>query len=80
MEVFVTWLNLVLLNVYTSNVSLLDIHCRLEHPFLPSLKKLVPTLSHESNLDCDSCQLDKHELMPHPSKVNIRVVLLNLFT
>ncbi|XP_070019307.1 retrovirus-related Pol polyprotein from transposon TNT 1-94 isoform X2 [Nicotiana sylvestris] len=36
------------------------IHCRLGHPSLSKLQKMVPSLSSLSTLDCESCQLGKH--------------------
>ncbi|XP_071918386.1 retrovirus-related Pol polyprotein from transposon TNT 1-94 isoform X2 [Coffea arabica] len=56
-----------------ATVSPLEIHCRLGHPSLQNLKKLVPTLSQLSSLECESCQLGKHHRVSFAPRVNKRV-------
>lgn len=53
-------------------VSPLQIHCRLGHPSLASLKKLVPSLHHLESLNCESCQFGKHHHVSYPPRVNKR--------
>ncbi|KAJ9556562.1 LOW QUALITY PROTEIN: hypothetical protein OSB04_011176 [Centaurea solstitialis] len=43
-----------------ASLSSFELHCRLGHPSLQSLKRLYPQLSHLSSLNCDSCQFAKH--------------------
>ena len=53
------------------SLSHFELHCRLGHPSLQSLKKLYPQLSHLSSLNCDSCQFAKHHrvhLSPRDNK------------
>ncbi|XP_070006743.1 uncharacterized protein [Nicotiana sylvestris] len=45
------------------------IHCRLGHPSLSKLQKMVPSLSSLSTLDCESCQLGKHTRASFPRSV-----------
>ncbi|XP_075074543.1 uncharacterized protein LOC142162130 [Nicotiana tabacum] len=52
-----------------------DVHCRLGHPSLSSLKKLYPQFQSISSLDCESCQFAKHHRLPKVSRVNKRVDL-----
>ncbi|KAJ9539489.1 LOW QUALITY PROTEIN: hypothetical protein OSB04_032222 [Centaurea solstitialis] len=54
-----------------ASLSLFELHCRLGHPSLQSLKRLYPQLSHLSSLNCDSCQFAKHHrvhLIPRDNK------------
>ncbi|XP_052173340.1 uncharacterized protein LOC127788771 isoform X5 [Diospyros lotus] len=59
--------------VCTTTTSPLQVHCRLGHPSLPNLKKMVPSHSRISSLECESCQLRKHSRSSFPSTVNKRV-------
>ncbi|KAL0313438.1 UNVERIFIED_CONTAM: hypothetical protein Sradi_5743100 [Sesamum radiatum] len=45
-------------------VSPLQWHCRLGHPSLPSLKKILPIES--ARLECESCELGKHHRASFP--------------
>ena len=47
-----------------------ETHCRLDHPFLPLLKKLCPQFSSFSSLDYESCQFAKHHCLPSIPRVN----------
>jgi len=45
----------------------LEVHCQLDHPSLPLLKKLCPQFSRVSLLDCELFQFAKHHrLYSHP--------------
>nr|KYP75541.1 Retrovirus-related Pol polyprotein from transposon TNT 1-94 [Cajanus cajan] len=50
------------------------IHCRLGHPSLNKLKKMVPYLSRLESLKCESCQLGKHVRTSFPNSINNRAV------
>ncbi|XP_010274824.1 PREDICTED: uncharacterized protein LOC104610060 [Nelumbo nucifera] len=41
--------------VLQTSLTPLQWHCRLGHPSLKALKRLVPPLSHLSSLQCESC-------------------------
>ncbi|EOY08968.1 Uncharacterized protein TCM_024268 [Theobroma cacao] len=51
-----------------------EVHCRLGHPSLSSLKKLCPQFQNVFSLDCESCPFAKHHRLPSVSRVNKRVV------
>ena len=55
-----------------TTASPLQVHCRLGHPPLPNLKKLVPSLSRISSLECESYQFGKHSRSSFPSRVSKR--------
>ncbi|KAJ0885211.1 putative RNA-directed DNA polymerase [Helianthus annuus] len=55
-----------------SNSLPFEAHCRLGHPSLQSLKKLCPEFSHLSSLQCESCQLAKHQRVYLSPRVNKR--------
>ncbi|KAJ9553824.1 hypothetical protein OSB04_017869 [Centaurea solstitialis] len=57
--------------VALASLSPFELHCRLGHPSLQSLKRLYPQLSHLSSLNCNSCQFAKHHrvhLIPKDNK------------
>lgn len=56
-----------------SSSSPFEVHCRLGHPSLQSLKKLCPEFSHLSSLKCDSCEFAKHQRVHLSPRVNKRV-------
>ena len=56
----------------SSVLSPFEVHCRLGHPSLSSLKKLYPQFNHLSVLDCESCQFAKHHRLPSSPRVNKR--------
>ena len=56
----------------SSGASPFDVHCRLGHLSLASLKRIYPQFSHVSSLDCDSCQFAKHHRVHLGSRVNKR--------
>ncbi|XP_027165958.1 uncharacterized protein LOC113765914 [Coffea eugenioides] len=56
----------------SSTLTPLEIHCRLGHPSLPTLKKLCPSFQNLSHLNCESCQFAKHHRLPYLSRVNKR--------
>ena len=47
-----------------------EIHCRLDHPSLPLLKKLCPRFSSLSSLDCESSQFVKNHRLHYSPRVN----------
>ena len=49
-----------------------EVHCRLGHPSLSSLKKLFPQFNHLSSLDCESCQFAKHHRLSSVPRINKR--------
>ena len=49
--------------------SILDCHCRLGHPFLPTLK-LFSDLGQISSIECECCQLGKHHRVFYHSRVS----------
>lgn len=53
-----------------TTASSLLVHCWLGHPSLSNLKKMIPSLSRVSSLECESCQLGKHSHSSLPSRVN----------
>ena len=52
--------------------STFEIHCRLGHVSLSSLKRLYPQFSSVSVLDCESCQFAKHHRVHLAPRVNKR--------
>jgi len=62
----------------SSSVSVFYQYYRLGHPFLQTLKLLVPEVNHITSLDCQLCQLGKHHRMSYAERVNKRAN--NLFT
>ena len=49
-----------------------ETHCRLDHSFLPLLKKLCSQFSSLSSLECESCQFVKHHRLHSSPRVNKR--------
>jgi len=58
----------------SSLASAFEVHCRLGHPSLQSLKKLCPEFSHLLSLQCESCQFVKHQRVHLSPTVNKRAV------
>ncbi|KAJ9542741.1 LOW QUALITY PROTEIN: hypothetical protein OSB04_029247 [Centaurea solstitialis] len=56
----------------SSFASAFEVHCRLGHPSLQSLKKLHPEFSHLLSLQCESCQFAKHQCVHLSPRVNKR--------
>jgi len=56
-----------------STSSILDYHCRLGHPSLPTLKLFILDLGLVSSLECESCQLEQCYHVSYPNRVNKRV-------
>ncbi|KAL0439981.1 UNVERIFIED_CONTAM: Retrovirus-related Pol polyprotein from transposon RE2 [Sesamum latifolium] len=54
----------------SASVSPLQWHCRLGHPSLPSLKKILPIES--ARLECESCELGKHHRASFPPRIDKR--------
>ncbi|KAK4402403.1 Retrovirus-related Pol polyprotein from transposon RE1 [Sesamum angolense] len=54
----------------SASVSPLQWHCRLGHPSLPTLQKVLPIKS--SRLACESCELEKHHRASFPPRVDKR--------
>ena len=54
-------------------VSPLDIHYRLGHPSLTTLKSMVPTLQKIQSLECETCQLGKHHRDSFRPRPDVRV-------
>ncbi|KAK4269917.1 hypothetical protein QN277_023013 [Acacia crassicarpa] len=50
-----------------------EVHCRLGHMSLSSLKRLYPQFSSVSSLNCESCQFAKHHRVHLAPRVNKRV-------
>ena len=54
-------------------VSSLDIHCRLGHPSLATLKFMVPNFQKLQSLECETCQLGKHHRASFRPRPDVRV-------
>ena len=58
---------------YYAVVSPLDIHCRLGHPSLATLKSMVPNLQKVQSLECETCHLGKHHRASSRPRHDVRV-------
>ncbi|XP_058219066.1 uncharacterized protein LOC131329730 [Rhododendron vialii] len=57
----------------SSSVSPYQQHCRLGHPSLQNLKRLVPSFSHVKDLQCEVCEFSKHRRVSFYPRVERRV-------
>ncbi|XP_071902745.1 uncharacterized protein [Coffea arabica] len=55
----------------SSTLTLLEIHCRLSHPSLPTLKKLCPNFQNLSHLNCVFSSFSTHRLTSPPPSLSI---------
>ena len=58
--------------VYTSTNDPLLVHCRLGHPNISKLQKMVSCFYSLSSLQCESCQLGKHTRVSFPKCLESR--------
>ena len=57
-----------------STVSPYQLHCRLGHPSLPNLKKMVPSCGSVQSLQCEVCEFSKHRRVSFTPRVESRVL------
>ena len=58
--------------VCTSIDTPLLIHSRLGHPNISKFRVMVPRFSSLSSIECESCQLEKHNRVPFPKRLDQR--------
>jgi hypothetical protein len=56
-----------------SSTSPYEHHCRLGHPSLQNLKRMVPSCSRVTELPCEVCEFSKHHRVSFPPRIESRV-------